>query len=139
MSKKTEKIKSNGAPVEFLTEPNFEMEVLRSQRPVLVVFWAEWSRPCQVLEPILQELARDRAEQTKVVKVNADECLDLSLFYEIQSIPTLLYFVEGRPLFRIVGTATKHAIVARLNPLKQKMTTAAKDLSRGRSQPGKEN
>ena len=100
-----------------LTAASFEAEVLKSRQPVLVVFGAPWSRPCQVIDPILQELARDWAEKVKVVSVNADDSLDLSLCYDIQSIPTLLYFVEGKPRVRIVGTASKEAILNRLNRL----------------------
>ena len=97
-----------------LTATSFEAEVLKSKQSVLVVFGAPWSRPCQVLDPILQELARDWAGKVKVVSVNADDSLDLSLCYDIQSIPTLLYFVEGKLRLRIVGTATKDAVLAKL-------------------------
>jgi thioredoxin 1 len=79
-----------------ITEATFEAEVLQSTQPVLVVFGTPWSRPCQVLDPILQELTREGAGKVKVVSVNADNSLDLSLCYDIQSIPTLLYFVKGK-------------------------------------------
>lgn len=104
----------NGAPTAYLLESEFETEVLKSQQPVLVAFETPWSRPCQVEYPILQELAREWAGSIKVVRVNADNCLDLSFGYDIQSIPTLLYFVGGQLRFRIVGTATKEAILAKL-------------------------
>ena len=100
---------------ETITEETFRAEVLESKQPVLVKFWTPWSRPCQILDPILQELARDWAGKVKVVKVNADDSLDLSLWYEIQSVPTLIYFVEGKPCSRIVGTASKEAILNLLN------------------------
>jgi len=99
---------------ETITEAAFEAEVLKSEQPVLVVFETPWSRPCQVLDPILEELARDWAGRVKVVSVNADDSLDLSLCYDIQSIPTLLYFVEGKLRVQILGTATKDAILAKL-------------------------
>ncbi len=100
---------------ETITEATFEAEVLKSEQPVLVVFGTPWSRSCQVLDPILQELARDWAGKVKVVKVNADDSLDLSLWHEIQSVPTLICFVEGKPCLRIVGTASKEAILNLLN------------------------
>ncbi len=100
-----------------LTAASFEAEVLKSKQPVLVVFGAPWSRPCQVIDSILQELARDWAGKVKVVKVDADDSLDLGLWYEIQSVPTLIYFVEGKPRLRIVGTASKEAILNLLNRL----------------------
>ena len=97
----------------------FKAEVLESTQPVLVEFWAPWSRPCQVFDSVLQELASACAGKVKVAKVNADDSLDLSLWYEIQSVPTLLYFVQGKPCVRIVGTATKEAILAKLQPFSQ--------------------
>jgi len=99
---------------ETITEATFEAEVLKSEQPVLVVFGTPWSRPCQVLDPLLQELAGDWAGKVKVVKINADDSLDLSLCYDIQSIPTLLYFIAGKLRVQIVGTATKNAIIAKL-------------------------
>jgi thioredoxin 1 len=92
----------------------FRTEVLESQRPVLVEFWTGWSQSCRVFESVLQELAHDWFGKIKIVKINADDSLDLSLSYEIQSIPTLIYFVKGKPCVRIVGTASKEAIVAKL-------------------------
>jgi len=100
---------------ETITEASFEAEVLKSKQPVLVEFWAPWSRPCQVSDSVLQELAPELAGKVKVVKVNADDCLDLSLWHEIQSVPTLIYFVEGKPCLRIVGTASKKVILNLLN------------------------
>ena len=99
---------------ETITEATFEAEVLKSKQPVLVVFGTPWSRPCEALDPILQGLALDWAGKVKVLKVNADDSLDPSLCYDIQSIPTLLYFVEGKVRVQIVGTATKDAILAKL-------------------------
>jgi thioredoxin 1 len=88
--------------------------VLCSRKPVLVAFSAVWSRPCRILEPELREVAAACAGSVKVVKVNADDNPDLSLWYGVQSIPTLLYFVDGTLRGRIVGTASKKAILAKL-------------------------
>lgn len=95
-------------------ENDFQQAVLLSPEPVLVEFWVPWSRPCQVLDSVLNEIAAGEAGKLKVVKVNADDSLELSLLYEIQSVPTLLYFVRGRPCVRIVGTASKEAILSRI-------------------------
>ncbi len=143
MFKTTEKTNATGsaAPIALLGETNFEAEVLQSKQPVLVAFSASWSRPCQVLDPILEELARACSGKAKVVKVNADACLDLSLCYDIQSVPTLLYFVQGKPQLRIVGTATKQAILAKLRPfavIKETVALAEGPASTDR-QHGKEN
>jgi thioredoxin 1 len=120
MLNKTENMNTRGdAPPVVVSAANFKAEVLESKQPVLVEFWAHWSRPCQVFDAVLPELARTLAGKVKVVKVNADDSLDLSLWYDIQSVPTLLYFVEGNPCLRIVGTATEEAILAKLKPFLQ--------------------
>ena len=106
-------------PVVVVTGVNFKVEVLESKRPVLVEFWAPWSRPCQVMDSVLHELASTWAGNVKVVKVNADDSLDLSLLYEIQSVPTLIYFVRGNPCLRMIGTASKEAILAKIQPFSQ--------------------
>ena len=93
---------------------NFQAEVLRSRRPVLVVFWAQWSSACRMAAPALNEVMRDISGRVKLVKINADENPNLSLWYGIQSIPTLLYFVDGVVVTRIVGSASKEAILAQL-------------------------
>jgi thioredoxin 1 len=93
---------------------NFDSEVLRSKRPVLVVFWTPWSSACRVAEPVLNEVMRNISGRVKLVKINADENPALSLWYGIQSIPTLLYFADGVVLTRIVGTASKEEVLAQL-------------------------
>ena len=117
MSNKTEKLNFQNGTLPEITSEDFLVEVLASKQPVLVEFWTPWSRPCQVLDFVLQKVATDCAGKIKVLKVNADNCLDLSLVYDIQSVPTLLCFVEGNPNWRVVGTATSIAIKAKLNGL----------------------
>lgn len=96
---------------------NFDSAVLKSRLPVLVAFATQWSRPCQILEPVLDEIAASCKEKLKVVRINADENPDLGLWYGIHAVPTLLYFVAGNVQCKIVGTATKAAILSRLEPL----------------------
>jgi len=98
-------------------ETHFESEVLRSKQPVLVAFCTTWSRPCHVIHAVLDEVAIACVGVMKVVKVNADNNPDLSLWYAIQSIPTLLYFVDGTVRAKVVGTASKEAILAKLQAL----------------------
>jgi len=102
-----------------VTGVNFKAEVLESKQAVLVEFWSPWSRACQVMDSVLHELASAWAGNVKVVKVNADDSLDLSLLYEIQSVPTLVYFVRGNPCLRMIGTASKEAILAKIQPFSQ--------------------
>src|SRR5882724_1459890 len=105
---------SDNRPIIEIGEGNFDSEVLRWKRPVLVVFSAAWSRPCGVLDSVLEEVAAACNERVKVARINADNNPDLSLFWRIQSIPTLLYFVDGNLRARIVGTASKEAILSKL-------------------------
>ena len=114
MLEKSENLNTQNARLPVLTAANFKAEVLASELPVLVEFWTAWSRPCQVLDCVLRELAGDWREKVRFVKVNADDSLDLSLCYDIQSVPTLLCFVAGSPSLRIVGTATREALEAKI-------------------------
>ena len=100
-----------------VSEQNFEEGVLKSTQPVLVEFLAPWSRPCQVLESVLSEIAAALAGKVTLVRINADDSLGLSLWYDIQYVPTLLCFISGKPRLRIVGTASKEAILAKLKLL----------------------
>ncbi len=93
---------------------NFDSEVLCSKQPVLVVFCAPWSKACRVLRPVLNKVMRASSGGVKFVKINSDENPDLSLSYGIHSIPMLLYFVNGVVRATITGTASKEAILARL-------------------------
>ena len=112
-------------PIAEIREADFESEVLRSKQPVLVAFGASWSRPCQILDAALDEVATACAGSARVVKVNADDTLELSMWYEIESVPTLLFFVEGTLRARLVGTASKEAILAKLQTVLHRAHTAA--------------
>jgi len=98
---------------------NFESEVLQSQQPVVVAFLASWSRPCQTVRSVLDEVATALAGTVKVVEVNADNHPDLGLWYEIKSVPTLLYFIRGSLRAKVVGTASKKAIFSQLQLVSQ--------------------
>lgn len=108
-------IKHNLPPIAEVREADFEPEVLRSSRPVLVAFYAAWSRPCHILEPTLDQVAVACAERAKVVKVNADDNPELSLWYDVQSVPSVLFFVGGSLCARLVGTVSVEALLAKLD------------------------
>lgn len=95
-------------------QANFESEVMLAKQPVMVAFCAPWSRPCHILDLTLDKVATACAGRVKLVKVNADDNPELSMWYEIQSVPTLLYFVDGCLRARLVGTASKRAIISKL-------------------------
>lgn len=99
-----------------IVEADFDTEVLKSKQPVLVAFMAPWSRPCHVIGSVLDEVATACAGKVKLVKVNADDHPDLGMWYDIRSIPTLLCFVNGAICVRVVGTASKEAILSKLDP-----------------------
>ena len=104
---------NNPRPIQ-IDNGNFDSEVLNAKQPVLVAFLTEWSRPCAAISPVLDEIASECAVNLKVARVNSDMNLDLSLWYDVESIPTLLYFVAGNVRAKIVGTASKEAILAKL-------------------------
>lgn len=88
-------------------ESNFEKEVLNSNLPVLVDFWAPWCGPCRMIAPIVEEIAKEYEGKIKVCKVNTDESPDLAMKYQIASIPTLAIFKEGKEVKRQIGAMPK--------------------------------
>ena len=100
----------------IITDANFA-EIINTDQPVLVDFWATWCGPCRALAPVVEELAHEFAGKAVVGKCNVDECDDLPMNFGIRSIPTLLFFKNGQVVDRIVGAAPKADIAARLNAL----------------------
>jgi len=105
-------------PTVELNETNFDREVLQSKLPVLVDFWAEWCGPCKMLAPVLDEIAQDLQGQAIVAKVNVDQQGALAARFNIQSVPTLLYFSGGELRDQTVGVVGKNSIVTRLAALR---------------------
>jgi len=104
-------------PTIEINEANFEAEVLKSTKPVLVDFWAEWCGPCKMLAPVLDEIATEQSGRAKIAKVNVDENPALAARFGIQSIPTLLFFAGGQLRHQTVGVAGKKKIVDTLDVL----------------------
>ena len=97
------------------TDISFRKE-LETATPVLVDFWAEWCAPCRMTAPVLEDVARDKAGQIKVVKIDVDQNPAISGQFNIRSIPTLILFKDGNPVETIVGAMSKAALLERLGP-----------------------
>ena len=94
-----------------LSEANFEEEVLKSDIPALVDFWAPWCGPCVMMAPILEEAAAEWDGKIKVCKLNVDDAMGVARNYQIQSIPTVILFEKGEPAKKIIGARPKKAFV----------------------------
>ena len=100
----------------YISGDNWESEVIKSDTPVLVDFWAEWCGPCKAIAPILDELAKDHTGKLKIAKVNVDENQELAGEHGIRSIPTLLIYQNGEVKEQMIGALNKSALEEKLTP-----------------------
>lgn len=96
-----------------ITKENFESEVLKSDKPVLIDFWAAWCGPCKMLSPVIDEIAEERSD-IKVGKINVDEQPELASQFAVMSIPTLIVFKNGEIANKAIGVQPKDAILSML-------------------------
>ena len=101
-----------------ITAANFENEVLRSDKPVLLDFYADWCGPCKMLAPVVHEIAEENAGTIKVGKINVDEQMELAMRFQVSSIPMLVVFKNGKAVARSVGYRPKAEIAAMVESAK---------------------
>ncbi len=99
----------------LITDGNFEQEVLNSNLPVLIDFWAEWCAPCRMVDPIVEEIANDYEGKLKVGKLDVDANPQVSMKYGVRSIPTLLVFRDGRVVEQIIGAIPKRHLLDKIS------------------------
>ncbi|OQX88129.1 MAG: thioredoxin [Candidatus Omnitrophica bacterium 4484_70.2] len=97
-----------------LTDDNFKEEVINSELPVVVDFWAPWCMPCRMISPIIEEIAKEYEDKVKVGKLNVDEAPHTASFYGIMAIPTLLIFKGGEVKEKIVGVISKETLASKI-------------------------
>lgn len=98
-----------------VSDSDWETEVLKSDTPVLVDFWAEWCGPCRMVGPVVEEIAQEKAGELKVVKLNVDDSPDTARKYRVMSIPTIMVFEGGDEKKRIVGARGKSQLLAEID------------------------
>ncbi len=104
------------ATITEVSDANFQAEVLESEQPVLVDFWAPWCGPCRMVAPVLEEIAGERSD-LKIVKLNTDENQQTTAQYEVLSIPTLIVFKNGEVAKKVIGAYPKRKLEAELEPV----------------------
>jgi thioredoxin 1 len=101
--------------IKQFTESNFDSEVINSEKPVLIDFWAVWCGPCKLITPEIEKLAEEKQNELKVGKLNVDENRDIAIKYGINSIPTLLLFKNGEVVKTLIGAMPKNKILSEIS------------------------
>src|SRR5688572_11970264 len=105
------------AAITEVTDSSFHAEVLESDTPVLVDFWAPWCGPCRIVAPVLEQIADERGDDLKIVKLNVDDNQQTAAAFEVMSIPTLILFKGGQPAKKVIGAYPKKKLEAELEPV----------------------
>jgi thioredoxin 1 len=99
-----------------VNDQNFKEEVINSQSPVLVDFWAEWCGPCRMISPLVEEISKEYEGRLKVCKLNVEEGRGISSEYGVMNIPTLIIFKDGKVVDKVVGVAPKGDLISKIEP-----------------------
>jgi len=110
-------LKAKGETMLKLTGDNFEQEVLRSSTPVIVDFWAGWCVPCKMVAPIVEEVSRAYKGRCKVAKLDIDDAMEVATRFSVMSIPTVMFFKDGREFSRVVGVVSKDTITDKIEEM----------------------
>lgn len=105
------------AEITTVTDANFQAEVVESDKPVLVDFWAPWCGPCRMVAPVLEEIAKERGDDLQIVKLNIDENPETAAKFQVMSIPTLIVFKDGDVAHKVIGALPKRRLDAELEPV----------------------
>ncbi len=104
------------ADITTVTDIDFQTNVVESDKPVLVDFWAPWCGPCRMVAPVLEEIAKERGDDLQIVKLNIDENPETAAKYQVMSIPTLILFKDGDIAHKVIGALPKRRLDAELEP-----------------------
>ena len=100
--------------IKHVSDNSFDQDVLKSQNPVLVDFWAEWCGPCKMIAPVLEDIAKEHGERLQIAKLNVDDNPNVARRYDVMSIPTLIVFSDGEVKKRLVGAKGKAQLLEEL-------------------------
>lgn len=103
--------------VVYLTDANFDSEILNSDIPAMVDFWADWCGPCKMVGPIVEELAKEYKGKVKIAKLNVDQNREVTSRYGIRNIPTMIFFKNGKPVDTLIGAYPKSFLEERIKAL----------------------